>query len=266
MDSIHFLLNALVEKAGYDNGFENSRHLENGGIALSSSRHPACLHVFNVPEGYNVVLDQAPESLHHELQREFGSFFGESFLCENEAELHLFLRRAAALSRALPNQAVNDYLHEIGKELATLPENLKGTEVERMVRQRVGQDKYRDAMLDYWGNACAVTGISIPELLRASHAIPWANCHTDAERLDVFNGLLLSAHLDALFDRFLIGFDCQGKIVFAPSLDIRQLVAIGITPDLCLRWIDERHERYLGWHRQKLNGSDVKNGLIDEIS
>ena len=55
-----------------------------------------------------------------------------------------------------------------------------------MVRQRVGQNKFRDAMLDYWGGACAVTGVAIPEVLRASHAKPWAECGTDAERLDVF--------------------------------------------------------------------------------
>ena len=41
-----------------------------------------------------------------------------------------------------------------------------------MVRQRVGQNKFRDAMMDYWGGACAVTGVAIPEVLRASHASP----------------------------------------------------------------------------------------------
>lgn len=62
-----------------------------------------------------------------------------------------------------------------------------------MVRLRVGQNKFRDAILDYWGGACALTGMGIPEVLRASHAKLWAECATDAERLDVFNGFLLSA-------------------------------------------------------------------------
>lgn len=103
-------------------------------------------------------------------------------------------------------------------ELEELPAGIVGTEVERMVRQRVGQNKFRDAMLDYWGGACAVTGVALPEVLRASHAKPWAECATDAERLDVFNGFLLSANLDALFDRFLISFDEQGVLVIAPAL------------------------------------------------
>ncbi|CBL45781.1 Hypothetical protein HDN1F_21980 [gamma proteobacterium HdN1] len=69
-----------------------------------------------------------------------------------------------------------------------------------MVRQRVGPNIYRKAMLEYWDGTCAVTGIAIPEMRRASHALPWAECSSDAERLDVFNGFLLAANLDALFD------------------------------------------------------------------
>ena len=45
----------------------------------------------------------------------------------------------------------------------------------------------------------------------ASHAKPWAECANDAERLDVFNGFLLVANLNALFDRFLISFDDTGR-------------------------------------------------------
>ncbi len=78
------------------------------------------------------------------------------------------------------------------------------------MRQRVGQQKFREAMLEYWGGACAVTGVGLSEVLRASHAKPWAECASDAERLDVFNGFLLNANLDALFDRFLVSFDEHG--------------------------------------------------------
>lgn len=46
----------------------------------------------------------------------------------------------------------------------------------------------------------------------ASHAKPWAECANDAERLDVFNGFLLVANLNALFDRFLISFDDTGRL------------------------------------------------------
>jgi len=49
-----------------------------------------------------------------------------------------------------------------------------------------------------------VTGLAMSKLLRASHIKPWAACAADAERLDVYNGLLLAPHLDALFDAGLI--------------------------------------------------------------
>jgi predicted restriction endonuclease len=107
-------------------------------------------------------------------------------------------------------------------------------------------------MLDYWGGACAVTGIAIPEVLRASHAKPWAECASDAERLDVFNGFLLSANLDALFDRFLISFDEQGVLMIAPALTGLDLLPLGIAPGMKLRWINALHQPYLALHRPRL--------------
>ena len=47
-----------------------------------------------------------------------------------------------------------------------------------------------------------MTGLALPQALRASHAKPWGGGDSDAERLDVLNGLVLAAQLDALFDRF----------------------------------------------------------------
>ncbi|HQC73044.1 MAG TPA: HNH endonuclease, partial [Candidatus Competibacteraceae bacterium] len=151
-----------------------------------------------------------------------------------------------------PRQAANDYQQAVAAELAELPAGIAGTEIERRVRQRIGQNKFRDAMLDYWGGACAVTGVAIPEVLRASHAKPWAECATDAERLDVFNGFLLSANLDALFDRFLISFDEQGVLIIAPTLAGLDLLPLGIAPGMKLRWINTLHQPYLAQHRARL--------------
>lgn len=89
-------------------------------------------------------------------------------------------------------------------------------------------------------------------MLRASHAKPWAECETDAERLDVFNGFLLSANLDALFDRFLISFDEQGVLMVAPALTELDLLLLGITHGMKLRWINALHRPYLTLHRARL--------------
>lgn len=244
---------AIVEKVGNDNGFEHPLNFDGKNVTLASALHTALARVSFLENGYLVRFEQAPSSLLPELRRSF-EWLGtvDELYVKSEAELAALLRRAANLSKALPSQAANDYQSILETELAQLPESLLGTEVERVVRQRVGQNKYREAMLDYWGGACAVTAVPITEVLRASHAKPWAECETDAERLDVFNGFLLSANLDALFDRFLISFDVNGQILISPEIDECSLAALGICRDMKLRWVDAQHERYLKIHRMRL--------------
>jgi hypothetical protein len=58
-------------------------------------------------------------------------------------------------------------------QTAGLPQT---TEVERLVVQRIGQDIFRVALMDYWRARCPITGITDPALLRASHIVPWAEC------------------------------------------------------------------------------------------
>jgi len=54
------------------------------------------------------------------------------------------------------------------------------TEINREVIDRIGQERFRDARIDYWGGRCAVTGLSIVPRLGASHVKPWAACSTAA--------------------------------------------------------------------------------------
>ncbi|WP_340124463.1 HNH endonuclease [Methylobacter svalbardensis] len=187
-----------------------------------------------------------------ELVRSFGSLTLQNgkFVVPTIDILAILLRRAAKLAQVLPNQAANDFELQVQKELSKFPtDTFKGTEVERMVRQRIGQNVFRNAMLNYWGGSCAVTSIAVSEVLKASHAKPWVDCTNDTERLDVFNGFLLSANLDALFDRCLITFDDDGKIIISTRLSQDQCDTLGLSPDLCLRWIANEHLLYLQYHR-----------------
>lgn len=247
------LQRALIEKLGNDNGFEHVVASDVGGVTLASARH-ANRALVGVESGtYQVRFQTSSSSLLPELLRSFpAKQDADAFQVATESDLAALLRRAASLSRALPSQAANDYQQAVAAELAGFPAGIAGTEVERMVRQRVGQNKFRDAMLDYWGGACAVTGVALPEVLRASHAKPWAECATDAERLDVFNGFLLSANLDALFDRFLISFNVQGELITAPALSSIDLQPLGISPGMRLRWVNTLHQPYLALHRSRL--------------
>ena len=248
------LQRALIEKMGNDNGFEHVVASDASCVTLASARHTNQALVGLASDACQVRFQTASLSLLPELQRSFPPTVVEAdaFRVVTEASLAILLRRAASLSRALPSQAANDYQQVVAAELAELPAGIAGTELERMVRQRVGQNKFRDAMLDYWGGACAVTGVALPEVLRASHAKPWAECATDAERLDVFNGFLLSANLDALFDRFLISFDKQGVLVIAPTLADLDLSLLGISSGMKLRWVNALHQPYLALHRARI--------------
>ena len=159
--------------------------------------------------------------------------------------LHRLLRRAFQLSKALPNEL----LHTFEKQVAALP---KTTEAERLVVQRVGQNLFREGLLDLWEGRCAVTGLAAPALLRASHIKPWADCGTDAERLDVYNGLLLAPHLDAAFDGGFITVANDGAIVVSNALDANTRAILGLDQPLRVRGLADGHHGYLPWHRERV--------------
>jgi predicted restriction endonuclease len=99
-----------------------------------------------------------------------------------------------------------------------------------------------------WDGRCAVTGLDEPALLRASHAKPWKDA-SDSERLDVYNGLLLAAHLDAAFDKGLITLDHLGCLVPSSILSKRSLQVLGLVGDAPRVQLRPQHQPYMEWHR-----------------
>ena len=94
---------------------------------------------------------------------------------------------------------------------------LKETERSALVKSRIGQGIFRKSLIDKYHGRCVVTGINEKKLLIASHIKPWAVC-SNAERLSVENGLLLSPTFDKLFDCGLISFTNIGKILISSQL------------------------------------------------
>lgn len=95
-----------------------------------------------------------------------------------------------------PDKAANDSILE--------------TETEGVRRIRKQQNFFRRIVLGTYGKRCCITGLPIPELLRASHIVPWS--HSQKERLNPRNGLCLAATFDAAFDRGLIWFDVDYRL------------------------------------------------------
>jgi hypothetical protein len=245
---------SLIEKAGYANGWENVRENRPERVLLFSARHKAEVVITPpVAQGgpWQVTFPKGPPASELsrslvEMQRSDGGFEASG-----EASLGKLLRRAAELAMSLPNHTAEIYAEEVAKVEAQPP---AATEALRLVKQRIGQNLFRQALMDYWGGACAVTGLDLPEALRASHAKPWATCETDAERLDVFNGFLLAAHLDALFDQGLLTFAADGTAILSPRLTATQATLLGLTggETVRLRWVSPAHLPCLAWHRERV--------------
>ncbi len=105
------------------------------------------------------------------------------------------------------------------------------TTVLATVQARRGQGQFRTNLIQAWNGACAVTGLTCNEVLRASHVKPWVNS-TARERLDSNNGLLLSANLDALFDKGLITFVNNGQMQISSRLSPQHRAALGLPQPL----------------------------------
>ena len=162
---MNLLQRSLIEKVGHDNGFEHVLPAATEGwMALGSARHPVEVLVQAAPGGLAGKLSRCQPSLPGELTRSFPQAaqgndpLGMTFTLPTEAALACWMRRAASLAQALPDQAMTAFDAQVQAALADLePGTAKNTEVQRLVRQRVGQQAFRHAMLDYWGGACAST-------------------------------------------------------------------------------------------------------------
>jgi putative restriction endonuclease len=246
---------SLLEKAASDNGFDLAEAVHGNWLVRRSSQCALTIALAAAPDAlYWLAL--SARHVGEALQREIGGLPPPADLAvpadvagwaigqPDIQALHRALRRAFQLSRALPNAL----LHEFERAALTLPST---TEIERVVRQRVGQDLFRRGLLELWDGSCAITGLAIPELLRASHAKPWAECESDAERLDVHNGLLLAPHLDALFDCGLMTVDADGRVLFSPAIAPDALRRLGLSGPMRVD-LHAGHRVFLLWHRDRV--------------
>jgi 5-methylcytosine-specific restriction enzyme A len=142
--------------------------------------------------------------------------------------------------------------YEILPQERTVPPNV--TERTGLLTTRVGQGAYRKSIIHRWEYKCAVTGFNKLDILIASHIVPWCDSN-DNERLDVDNGLLLSPTYDALFDRHLISFEKDGKIILSDAVDYSAYKKIGVTGKERISNLSINNYSYLDRHRIHINDS-----------
>jgi putative restriction endonuclease len=146
------------------------------------------------------------------------------------------------------------YIRPLPKSAAAL----NGTESTAQVKVRLGQRFFRQAVLTAYGARCCITNLAIPELLVASHILPWSQF--EKERLDPCNGLCLSRLHDAAFDQGLMTFDSKFRLILSRRLSASQPEEVVVRffkvySGQCLRLtekIAEPNPAFLKWHRENV--------------
>lgn len=133
------------------------------------------------------------------------------------------------------------------------PNNKKEEENKKIVRQaREGQGKYREQLLEQC-HFCPVTMISDERLLIASHIKPWA-ASNDTEKIDPYNGYMLSPMIDKLFDRVFITFTDSRHIVLSEFISPYTWKQIGLKNDTFYKALqmDDKRIEYLKFHHESV--------------
>lgn len=126
---------------------------------------------------------------------------------ENEFDANLVAEKISSLPIKKPQWYLDDD-ERISSQ--------RGRETIRQVKQRQNQWIFRQMMLKNYGSACCLTGLPVLEALRASHIVGWSE--NEKTRLLPTNGLCLAATYDAVFDKHLITFDDDLRMVLSPLL------------------------------------------------
>lgn len=142
-----------------------------------------------------------------------------------------------------PNDQVLDDIHRVEAD-----ESIPETQRLQLAKARVGQGFFRKQVI-LLNPACRVTGVTDTRLLIASHIKPWREAN-NAERLSGYNGLLLSPHVDALFDEQFITFEDNGQMRVHPSLSRDVLDRWSIDPDKKVERFRPEQARFLKHHRE----------------
>lgn len=159
-------------------------------------------------------------------------------------------RIVSSVGAALENDAAEEWIQRRA--------DIGLTEKLNLVRAHRGQGVYR-ANLELIEQKCRVTGLLDRRHLRASHIKPWYVCD-DREKLDGFNGLLLSPHVAHLFDRGYISFSDSGDVLVAQSLNPEVLRSWGIALPRNVGPFRVEQRRYLEYHRREVFGQKWAGG------
>ncbi|MBI1268122.1 MAG: HNH endonuclease [Cryomorphaceae bacterium] len=111
---------------------------------------------------------------------------------------------------------ISKYANKSIEELLEIEIDKLGVDRETIVKQRVNQNFFRSTVLSSYYFKCCITGLSVTDLLIASHIVPWSV--SSEQRLNPRNGLCLNSLHDRAFDQGYISITPDFKIIVSKSL------------------------------------------------
>jgi putative restriction endonuclease len=145
-------------------------------------------------------------------------------------------------------QQLSVTIEEEAEEQRIADKAIPPTEKQQLIKARRGQGIFR-IRVGQVEQRCRLTRLEDKSLLIASHIKPWRKS-TDDEKLDENNGLLLSPHVDKLFDSGLISFADDGRILCANEAIRKVMRRWGLDPEGNVGEFSTAQRKYLLFHRQ----------------
>ncbi|WP_158998369.1 HNH endonuclease [Pigmentibacter ruber] len=142
----------------------------------------------------------------------------------------------------------NPYVDQINLEKNG---NSIGGEKLILTYQRIGQKLFKKN-LQIHEKKCRITGTTDIKHLIASHIKPWRES-SSKEKICEYNGLLLTPHIDHLFDKGYISFSNDGNILISKNIDELMLKSWGIDINKNVGLFKQEQIKYLEYHRKKFN-------------
>ena len=137
-------------------------------------------------------------------------------------------------------------IHKEIKEVYDFERPLLGKEKEAVVKIRGNQGEFRKRILNKFGGECCMCGIKLKDMLIASHIIPWSESNEE-DKVSRYNGLLLCANHDKLFDEGYISFRDDGRIMISKQLSSKDINTLGLK-GIKIE-VDEENKPFLEYHR-----------------
>jgi len=196
-----------------------------------------------LPEKFSPLDRNAKAVLSYlfEISNELGRLL---FELANLRQDEMLIRQAQAIAES------EDELDDEAEREIVQKENIGPLEKLNLVKSRRGQGIFKTNVKLY-EKQCRVTGLKDKTHLTASHIKPWRKSN-DQEKIDGNNGLLLSPHIDRLFDHGFISFADNGNILVSSKLNPEVFRFWNIESSINVGAFRAEQCVYLRYHRENI--------------